>query len=245
MSLFYKRLLGHGLLYFSLVFIIFYFHFTEYRWNEYITKPLTLLILLRFFFLTGGNLHPGLRKGVVLGLIFSILSDFAFLLRLDISTWFIIGTFSFSLLTMYAYSSGFQFSNKKYLSITDFRSITPINLFLSVLMIAFPISIFIIEDLELWQYPAILFQLLMWFLISQGLKRQDHVNELSYYLVLSGIVLYSITTMLLTLQNFTQGIFNFKGIPVFTYFTAQFFMVIGTIYQNPKEEPNQTTDITI
>ena len=229
---FYQRLIINALIYFGIVAFIFVFHFTRLRWTEYITKPVVLILLVRYFFVAGKNLHPGLKKGIVLGLIFSILSDFSFLLRIDLNNWFIIGTFLFSLLTIYSYSVGFQFTKNKYLSITDFKSITKINLFLSVLIIIFPISIFIIEELELWQYPAILYQLLLWGLISQGLKRQDHTNEISYYLALSGIVLYSITTMLLTLQNFTNEIFDFKGTTVITYFTSQFLIVLGAIFQN-------------
>lgn len=240
-----KALLTHGMLYFSIVAIIFAFHFTEYRWTEYITKPFVLIVLLRYFFLAGGNLHPGLRKGIVLGIIFSIFSDFSFLIRQDFNQIFVTGTFIFSLMAMYFYAAGFQFTNNKFLSFKDVKSITPINLALSLLIIAFPITIFIIENLEYWQYPAILYQLLLWILISQGFKRQDHVNELSYYLVLSGIVLYSITTMLLTLQNFTSGIFDFKGIPVFSYFTSQFLMVAGAVYQNPKDSAEDQTDFTI
>ena len=231
----FSRILGwHALIYFSIVLIIYLFHFTEFRWTEYFTKPLVLIVLLRYFFIAGGNLHPGVRKGIVLGVVFSILSDFSFLLRTDISQWFIGGTFIFSLLAMYAYAAGFQFTPVKYLSLVDFKTITPINLFLSLLIIIFPITIFIIEDLEFWQYPAILYQLLLWFLVSQGLKRQDNVNETSYYLVLSGIVMYSITTMLITLQNFTHEFFDFRGIPVFTYFTSQFLMLVGAVHQNPK-----------
>lgn len=245
MSSFNKNLLFHGLIYFSLIGIIYSFHFGPYRWTEYFTKPLILMVLLRYFFLSGGNLHPGIRKGVVYGILFSILSDTCFLLRSDVNQWFIIGTFTFSLLAMYAYAAGFQFSKNKFLPLNDFKSITPINLALSILIVIFPISIFIIEDLEYWQYPAILYQLLLWILVSQGLKRQDQVNEISYYFVLSGIVLFSITTMLLTLQNFTHEIFNFKGIPVFSYFTAQFLMVVGAVYQNPKPVINQKSDFTI
>ncbi|MFT4753211.1 MAG: hypothetical protein ACI85Q_000749 [Salibacteraceae bacterium] len=224
----------NALVYLSIVLFIYIFHFTPYKWTEYITKPLVLLVLLRYFFVSGGNLHPGVRKGIVLGLVFSVLSDVSFLLRTDVSQWFIGGTFIFSLLAIYAYAAGFQFTPNKYLSLIDLKSITPINLFLSILIVIFPITIFVIEDLEFWQYPAILYQLLLWFLVSQGLKRQDHVNETSYYLALSGIVLYSITTMLITLQSFTHQIFDFRGIPVFTYFCAQFLMILGAVYQNPK-----------
>jgi hypothetical protein len=227
-----RRLVLVGGLYFFVVLIIYLFHFTEYSWTEFITKPFALSILFLNFFKTSTNLPKGLKKGVVLGLMFSILSDVSFLLRVYTNQWFIIGTFIFSLLAIYSYAQGFQHTSKSFLSIFDFKSITPINLFLSVLITIFPISIFVVEDLQIWQYPAILYQILLWVLVSQGLKRQDNVNELSYYLVLTGVVLYSITTMLLTLQNFTQSVFDFKSFPVLTYFIAQYFIVIGAIYQS-------------
>ncbi len=236
MNIFYKRFWKNTLLYFLIVAFIFYFHSSEYRWTEYLTKPLALLFLFNYFISTGKNLQKGIKKGIVLGITFSILSDISFLLRIDVSNWFLGGTFIFSLLAIYSYAYAFQFTTKKRLPIEAIKSITSVNLFLSLLIIAFPISIFIIEELELWQYPAILFQLLLWVLVSQGLKRQDHVNEESYYIVLSGIVLYSITTMLLTLQNFTQNVFSFKDIPVITYFTSQYLIIIGAIFQNPNIE---------
>tara|TARA_R110002050_G_scaffold109799_1_gene221444 strand:- start:191179 stop:191778 length:600 start_codon:yes stop_codon:yes gene_type:complete len=188
----------------------------------------TLLFLLRKYTY---ELPKGLVKGVILGLLFSILSDLFFLFRVDFNKWFIIGTFLFSILAMYSYSYGFQHTKIKFLAIKDLKSITLINLFLSLLIVVFPISIFIIEDLELWQYPAILYQLLLWILISQGLKRQDYVNEPSYYIVLTGIVLYSITTMLITLQNFSHGHFDFYDLSVLTYFISQYLLVVGSIAQ--------------
>ena len=188
---------------------------------------------------TGKKLQKGLRNGIVFGLLFSILSDLSFLLRTDISQWFIAGTFIFSLLAIYFYAYSFQYTNNSLLPIRDLKSITKINLFLSLLIIAFPISIFIIEDLAIWQYPAIMYQILLWILVSQGLKRQDHVNERSYYIALSGIVLYSITTMLLTLQNFTHNVFHFKDITVITYFGAQYLIVVGAIFQNPDFEDEE------
>ena len=84
-----------------------------------------------------------------------------------------------------------------------------------------------------------MYQILLWILVSQGLKRQDHVNERSYYIALSGIVLYSITTMLLTLQNFTHNVFHFKDITVITYFGAQYLIVVGAIFQNPDFEDEE------
>lgn len=226
-----RRLVLMSGVYFLLVLIIYLFHFTAYSWTEFISKPLIISILIIHFLKNGINLPKGLKKGVVLGLVFSILSDLSFLLRIHVDQWFIIGTFIFSLLAIYSYAQGFQYTSKSFLSIFDFKSITPINLFLSILIIIFPISIFVVEDLQIWQYPAILYQILLWVLVSQGLKRQDNVNERSYYLVLAGVVLYSITTMLLTLQNFTQAVFDFKSFPVLTYFIAQYFIVIGSIYQ--------------
>lgn len=217
-----------------LVLFIFYFHGTELSWTEYLTKPLALSALVVLFHRNSSSLPDGLIKGIILGLVFSTMGDVFFLLRVDFNKWFIIGTFLSSLLAMYSYSSGFQYTKSKFLAITDFKSITPINLFLSLLIVVFPISIFIIEELEFWQYPAIIYQLLLWILISQGLKRQDYVNETSYYLVLTGIVMYSITTMLLTLQNFSNGNFEFFNLPVFTYFISQYFLVVGTISQNNK-----------
>jgi len=226
-----KRLTLTSSVYFLIVLFIYIFHFTAYDWTEFISKPIALSILIYYFGINSKLLPNGLKKGIILGLIFSILSDISFLLRVHTSQWFIIGTFTFSLLAIYSYAQGFQHTTKSFLSIFDFRSITMINLFLSLLIIVFPISIFVIEDLQTWQYPAILYQILLWILVSQGLKRQDHVNEKSYYLVLAGIVLYSITTMLLTLQNFTQSVFNFESFPVLTYFISQYFIVIGSIYQ--------------
>jgi hypothetical protein len=215
---------------------VYCFHTSELRWTEYITKPVILSILIFYLHRNGSKLPLGLVKGIFFGLVFSILGDLFFLIRVDFSQWFIAGTFLASLLSIYSYSYGFQFANKKFLGLSNFKSITPINLFLSLLIIVFPISIFIIEDLEYWQYPAIVYQLLLWILISQGLKRQDFVNEKSYYLVLSGIVLYSITTMLLTLQNFTNKTFNFESLPVITYFLSQYLMVVGTVTQGDKKE---------
>lgn len=226
-----RRLVLLGGLYFFLVLLIYLFHFTAYSWTEFISKPIAIIILITQFIQNRSNLPKGLKKGIVFGLIFSILSDLSFLLRIHVNQWFIIGTFIFSLLAIYSYAQGFQYTSKSFLSTFDFKSITPINLFLSILITIFPISIFIVEDLQIWQYPAILYQILLWVLVSQGLKRQDNVNELSYYLVLSGVVLYSITTMLLTLQNFTQSVFDFKSVPVLTYFIAQYLIVIGSIYQ--------------
>ncbi|UTW65858.1 hypothetical protein KFE94_14535 [bacterium SCSIO 12643] len=232
-----KRLTLTSSLYFLLVLFIYIFHFTAYDWTEFISKPIALSILIYYFGVNSKKLPKGLKKGIILGLIFSILSDISFLLRVHTSQWFIIGTFTFSLLAIYSYAQGFQHTSRSFLSIFDFKSITMINLFLSLLIIVFPISIFVIEDLQTWQYPAILYQILLWILVSQGLKRQDHVNEKSYYLVLTGIVLYSITTMLLTLQNFTQSVFNFESFPVLTYFISQYFIAVGAIYQ---AEPENT-----
>lgn len=219
-----------------MVLIIYFFHLSEYRWTEYFTKPLTLFILIYYFATAKKGLPKGLITGITTGLFFSILSDEFFLLRNSYNELFILGTFATSLLAIYCYARGFQYTRNVVLPITDFKSITLVNFFLSLLIVIFPISIFIIEDLEAWQYPAIMYQLLLWVFISQGLKRQDHVNEFSYYLVLAGIVMYSITTMLLTLQNFTTATFDFHSFPVLTYFFAQYLIVVGAVYQKRTDD---------
>ena len=235
-----KNLALVTLFYLPVMLTIYFLHLTPYNWTEFITKPLAIIVLIYFLKNSGSNLPMGLKKGIFLGLIFFYLSDLSFLLLAFVNEWFIIGTYIFSLLAMYNISIGFQHTQTKFLPFFDFKSITPLNLFLSTLIVIFPISIFIIEDLELWQYPAIVYQGILWALISQSLRRQDHVNETSYYMVLAGIVLYTITTMLLTLQNFTNSTFDFKSLPVLTYFSSLFLTVTGAVVQGytPSSQKN-------
>lgn len=225
-------------MYFPLVFIIYFFHESSYQWTEFLTKPLSLGILIVFLLTAKVSLPIELKKGILFGILSLAFSDLSFLLRMFVSDWFVVGTILFSLLAIFMFSKGFQFTKNSFLPVLDFKSITPINLFLSILIIVFPISIFIIEDLETWQYPAIFYQLLLWVLISQSLKRQDLVNETSYYLVLFGAFGYTTTTMLITLQHFTDSTFDFHSFPVISYFTSIYLIVVGAVRQGYEPEAN-------
>lgn len=226
-----KKVIPLSFIYFSIVLLIYLVHFTKYDEIEYIAKPAVLGVLMLLFHSNSHSFSRKQKLGICGGLVFSILGDVSFLLKNDINNLFIGGTFVFSICALLSYSYAMQFTSKQIVYLWNFKSLSLINLVLSLLIIIFPLSIFIVEDLETWQYPAIIHQFVIWVFIVQALKRQDLVNLTSYNLVLLGVFLYAITTIFLTLQNLTVNFIDFGSFTVITYFTAQYIFILGIIRQ--------------
>lgn len=230
----FKNIKWFSLVYFAIVIVIFSFHLTAYSSSEYFTKPVALIMLLFYFRAFNDDLPKGLKQGIQYGLVLSILTDLSFVLQFSVHPLFVLAGFIFSISTIYFYTKSLQHTNDTFISMWNMSAVTPTHLFLSILMISFPIIIFLIEGASIWQYPAILYQIFLWFLITQALKRQDLVNETSYYMVLSGVFLFAITTVMLTLKTLTHETLSFGNFPVLSYFTSQYLIVMGALKQSEK-----------
>jgi uncharacterized membrane protein YhhN len=85
--------------------------------------------------------------------------------------------------------------------------------------------------------PVILYAIIILTMLTAAINRIDKVNKISYYLVLSGAILFVISDSSIAIAKFSHP-FKSSGIVIMsTYVVAQYLIVIGYIAQTMNMKP--------
>jgi uncharacterized membrane protein YhhN len=192
---------------------------------SFITKAMIIPLLLIIVFVNLGPLKEGLQWAIVAGLIFSWTGDILLEFTGRNQNMFLFGlaAFMFAQLiyaTVFFASPGENslFSNRKYLLIPP--------------AVAGALLIFLLyNDLGAMRVPVILYAIAIMAMVTGAINRIEKTNRESFYLVLSGAILFLISDSAIAINKFSFK-FELSSITVMsTYIMAQYLITVGYIKQ--------------
>ena len=171
-----------------------------------------------------GRLHLFLSAG----LLFSWAGDITLEFTRINEVYFIIGLFCFLLAQLMYMAVFFKtagqniiFSKRAYLLIP-------------VLIYGIMLVSYLFRDLAEMRVPVILYAAVILSMLAGAINRRDKVNGVSYFLVLTGAILFVISDSAIAVNKFSHH-FGSSGIVIMaTYIVAQYLIVTGYIYQYRK-----------
>ena len=187
--------------------------------TEVIIKGLIIPVLIFIFIV---NIKP--FKNLLTGLMFSGLL-FSWAGDVVLQFTFIPGLACF-LIAQLMYLTAFQ--------MTPGKNIIPghrLYLLIPVVLYGIGLIWYLYNDLAAMRIPVILYAVVILSMVGAAINRLGKVNKSSYYLVLTGAVLFLISDSAIAVNKFTYK-FELSSIVIMsTYVTAQFLIIIGFIKQ--------------
>ncbi|MCW5517509.1 lysoplasmalogenase [Muriicola sp. Z0-33] len=189
------------------------------QYLRYFSKPAITIVLLAYVLLKMKN-NKMLKRFLILALIFSLSGDIFLLLPSEVSWYFIGGLLSFLIAHIMYISAFFKIDN--------FRTTKTFLATMVLLFYAMVIFKFIGGTLDgLFPY-VVLYMVVLLLMVLTAIVRHDTVLK-SYYLVLSGALLFMISDSLLALNKFYSSFAFADLLIMLTYGYAQFLIIFGAL----------------
>jgi uncharacterized membrane protein YhhN len=199
-------------------------------WPGVVSKALIIPVLI-ILFLT--NLYPlsnKLQKIMLAGLLFSWGGDTLLEFTDNNNSFFIMGLACF-LLTHLSYLIVFFTTPGKNL-ILSYR----IYFLIPVIIYGVILVSLLYAGLAEMKIPVILYTIIILTMLSAAINRIEKVNRTSYWLILSGAILFVISDSSIAISKFIHP-FESSGIVIMsTYIIAQYLIVIGYVAQIRKSK---------
>ena len=199
----------------------------------FISKALIIPVLAILFLV---NLNPGknrLHTLMLAGLFFSWAGDVVLEFSDNNGNLFLLGLVCF-LLAHIMYFTVFLLTPGKNSILTN-----RIWLLIPVIIYGLILIFYLYPDLAKMRLPVILYAAVILTMLSGAINRFEKVNRKSYYLVLSGAVLFVISDSSIAINKFSHP-FESSGIVIMsTYIAAQYLIVAGYISQFRRSDQAQ------
>lgn len=91
------------------------------------------------------------------------------------------------------------------------------------------------DDLGDMRIPVILYTVVILTMVAAAINRINKVSRISYFLVLSGAVLFVLSDSILAINKFSHPFNEARALNMATYISGQFLIVMGYIKQYRKE----------
>ena len=194
----------------------------------FIAKVLIIPALVILFILNLNPFSGRLHLFMFSGLLFSWAGDITLEFTRINEIYFIIGLVCFLLahlmyIVVFFKTEGDNiiFSKKAYLLIP-------------VLIYGITLVSCLFSDLAEMRVPVILYAAVILSMLAGAINRRNKVNGVSYYMVLTGAILFVISDSAIAVNKFSYH-FSSSGIVIMTtYIVAQYLIVTGYIYQYRK-----------
>ena len=181
-----------------------------------------LLLLLAFFYRAESE-KRSLWSLMIAALFFSFLGDLFLSDLFDRDQSFIFGLGSF-LLTQILYIMIFRMSGADMRKLPQFRLLIPAIL---ILVWAVGIFMYIEGNLGALMGPVVIYIVVITGMCLYALSRFEAVAKGSFFLVLSGAILFMISDMFIALDKFSTVIENERVLVMSTYILAQYLILNG------------------
>ncbi len=191
----------------------------------FIAKALIIPTLIILFI---KNLNPTsnrLHLIMLAGLLFSLAGDITLEFARNNEIFFVIGLVCF-LLAHIMYMATFLVTTGR-----NIISGNKVYLLLPVLIYGIALVTFLYRDLAEMRVPVILYAAVILSMLSAAINRKDKVNAISFYMVLTGAVLFVISDSAIAVNKFSHHFVSSGIVIMSTYIVAQYLIVTGYIYQ--------------
>jgi uncharacterized membrane protein YhhN len=200
---------------------------------ELIVKALIMPMLMILFLKKLNPLKHRLHALMFMGLFFSWAGDVVLEFSKNNGNMFLLGLVCF-LLTHIMYLTIFFITPGKN-SILSNR----IYLLLPVIIYGVILVFYLYPDLADMRLPVMLYAIVILTMLTGAINRKEKVDRGSYYLVLTGAILFVISDSVIAVNKFSHP-FASSGIVIMsTYIVAQYLIVAGYIYQFSSIKPDQ------
>ena len=204
-------------------------------YSGFIAKALIIPVLMILFLVNINPLTSRLHRFMVAGLFFSWAGDVVLEFSKNNGNIFILGLACF-LLAHIMYLILFFITPGKN-SILSNR----IWLLIPVLTYGVVLVSYLYDDLAEMRLPVIMYAIVILTMLAGAINRKEKVKKNSYYLVLSGAILFVISDSAIAINKFSHQ-FESSGIVIMlTYIVAQYLIVEGYICQFSNLTPDQIT----
>jgi uncharacterized membrane protein YhhN len=190
-----------------------------------ITKALIIPLLMALFLVNLNPLKNRLHLFMLAGLFFSWAGDLTLEFSQDNSNMFIAGLICF-LLTHVMYFTVFLNTPGKNCILSS-----RIYLLLPVIIYGVTLVYFLYDDLADMRLPVIFYAIVLLTMLSGAINRIEKVGQKSYWLVLSGAILFVISDSAIAINKFSVHFASSGVFIMSTYIVAQYLILAGYINQ--------------
>lgn len=189
---------------------------------HYFAKPALLISLISFYMFQSQHIDPHIRKLTTGALVFSLLGDILLMFVDQSPHFFTAGLVSFltaHVLYILVFLKARNRAKKPWLFLT--------------ILIVYGCSLFYVlkDHLGVMLLPVFFYMLVILTMATSAFLRKGSVRVLSYNLVLSGAILFLISDSLLAVNKFYEPLAYSNISIMFTYASAQIFIVFGLLKQ--------------
>jgi uncharacterized membrane protein YhhN len=166
------------------------------------------------------------------GLLFSWAGDVILEFSDNNSIFFIIGLVCFLLTHLLYFTVFFITPGKNSILSNRIYFLIPVIIYGMILVS------YLYAGLAEMKLPVILYAIIILIMLTAAINRIDKVNKISYYLVLSGAILFVISDSSIAITKFSHP-FKSSGIVIMsTYVVAQYLIIMGYVAQTVNVKPD-------
>lgn len=191
----------------------------------FLAKALIIPVLMILFFVNFNGLSNRLHLFMFAALLFSWAGDIILEFATKNEIFFIIGLACFLIAHLMYLFVFLKTPGKK--SILSKR----VYLLIPVLIYGLGLVAYLYADLAEMRVPVIIYAAVILSMLSGAINRKHKVNNASFYMVLTGAVLFVISDSAIAVNKFSHHFVSSGIVIMSTYITAQYFIVTGYIYQ--------------
>lgn len=216
---------GISVLYFltGVIFIILQTHTSFYP--KFVVKALIIPILMILFIINLKPFRNRLHSFMFAGLIFSWAGDVILEFTQSNGNMFIFGLSCF-LLAHIMYFTVFIITPGKNCILSNC-----IFLLIPVIIYGVGLVFYLYDDLADMRIAVILYAIVILTMLTGAINRKEKVKKASYYLVLTGAILFVISDSVIAIDKFSYHFESSVIVIMSTYIIAQYLIVTGYINQ--------------
>jgi uncharacterized membrane protein YhhN len=200
-------------------------------WPGFFSKALIIPVLIILFLANYYPLSYKLQWLMLAGLLFSWAGDVILEFSDNNSIFFIIGLVCFLLTHLLYFTVFFITPGKNSILSNRIYFLIPVIIYGMILVS------YLYAGLAEMKLPVILYAIIILIMLTAAINRIDKVNKISYYLVLSGAILFVISDSSIAITKFSHPFKSSVIVIMSTYVVAQYLIVIGYIAQTVNVKP--------
>ncbi|MBP6413297.1 MAG: lysoplasmalogenase [Bacteroidia bacterium] len=198
---------------------------------RYALKPLLLLSLSYYFYLSTRGVRSKFSRYMQIGLIFSLLGDILLMFTSQSELYFIFGLVAF-LLAHVCYCLAFIESFRK----NQFSLLEMLLAAMPFLLMSGTVFYILMPYLKSMLVPVLAYILVITAMGIFSALRYKSVERSSYYSILAGALFFMLSDTLLAFNKFYQS-YSYAGIAIMsTYILAQYLLVEGSLSTIQKKD---------
>jgi len=197
---------------------------------QFFFKPLIMITLGAYYRVSTSG--EDRSNSLVASILFSLIGDVLLMFQRDTTPYFMLGLASFLIAHVFYILTYRQ--HKSDAAGNSLQGIQRIRFAFPIILAGTGLIVILYPVLGNLKFPVILYALIMVVMVLNALFRYGHTNYKSFWMVLSGAMLFMISDAVLAINKFLQPMENGVLIVMLTYSAGQFLIVRGLMQHYKK-----------